>query len=656
MSEQTVELPVWWEKENKASGKGKVELVEMLNKLFEQAREAQRPYAAKWKKYDLFYRGHQWERALEKWRAQITVNVCFPTIENQLAVMADASIRSSVMPVEGGDYATAQASDGLLYYGFQKHEWPLEFVLGQKTALQYGGAAFKTGWDPDLGLDGDVSLTRVSPKCLIPDPMAKSIEECRYVFEAKILTLAEIRRMYGKAADKLKPDDGIYRMDEKETGITEIKESSDYDKPVLTPDEEMGAMNKTVKGIRDLLAKVLYIECWLRDESYVEEKVTDEDGKVVKDEDGKPEVVRKRIYPGGRHICFVGETILKDEKNPFWHQQFPYIVMPNYPDIENLWGISEIENLLSLQNEINHRRSQVADNATAHGNPVWVKDSQSGVKTGDLGNRPNLVITKRMGTEVRRESPPQIPQYIVDGHRQSIQDAEYVSGMHEVLQGQQPGSVRDFSAIRAVQEIAERRVRMKMEFQQAAIRKIGRQLIALYMQYYPSDRWARVLGKQNVENLIAARLQADPPLNVDEDDKPVKDELVFQLEEVFEMYDYQTQAETMTRNTRELYREQLKDLRQLIGPALDEALLKAYDIENWQEIIKEIKKPEPEQPPMMEPVPEQLPPEALMGGAGQPAPALPGPPAPPAGGEIPPDLLQALMMTGGNAPPGAPPL
>ncbi len=644
---QTVELPIWWEKENNSVKKGDESLGRMLHSLFEDAREAQRPDAARWKKADRFYRGKQWERQLEKWRAQITVNVCFPIVENQLAVMADSTMRASIKPVEGGDLATAMALDYLLQYVSQRYEWPLEFVMGQKTSLKYGSAVFKVGWDPDAGLEGDVSLTRISPKCFFPDPMAKSLKDARYVFEAKIMTIAEVKKLHGKAAEGLSADDGLKEMEESAQQITEIKEVSKVAYPSLTAEEENGVY--LGKGIQDLLRKVLYVECWIRDESYKKEK--GEGG----DEDKVP------VYPGGRHICFVGQKILKDEKNPFWHGEWPYAVLPNYPDDESFWGIGEIDNIVSIQQEINKRRSQVSDNATAHGNPVWLKDARSGVKASELSGRPDLVVTHRTGTKIERLNPPQIPQYVVDGHGQSIADAEYVSGMHEIMQGKQPGSVRDFSAMRTVQEIAERRPRTKLEFHQATLRRIGRIAAALFMQFYESDRWERILGQDFYRTLLEARVNTEPCLNVNEDDETVHDELSFQLEEVYEQYDYTAEAEPMTRNTRELKREQLKDLRNIIGPALDEVLLREYNIEDWETIVKkaeDMNAPKQEPPP----APEQLmlpeaPPEAPMPPP-QPPPAPPpdmgmggmgmgGGGAPP--GDIPPELLQ-MMMAGGQPP------
>ncbi len=660
MSEQTVDLPIWWEGENTAradNGKDK-DLISMLTELFEHAREAQKPYAAKWRKFDNFYRGKQWERQVEKWRAQITVNVCFPTIENQLAVMADSSMRASMMPVEGGDAYTARALDSLLQYSFSNREWPLEFTMGQKTSMKYGGMAFKISWDPDLGLSGDVGLTRLSPKTFIPDPMAKTLEEARYVFEAKILTLAEIKRLHPKKGGLVKPDAGLKMVDEREQDKHEIKEVETYNKPVLTQDEEYGAADAT-QGIRDMLSKALYVECWMKDESYKtvteeveeEETYTDEDGEVKLRTKKVKEKRRVRLYPGGRHICFSGNVILKDEKNPFWHLQWPYAILPNYPDDENFWGISEIENIISLQLEINKRRSQVSDNASAHGNSVWIKDTLSGIKTADLGPKPNLVVTTRTGGKCERVAPTAIPEYIVNADRTSIQDTEYVTGTHEILQGRQPGSVRDFSALRAVQEIAERRIVMKLTFHQAVIRRIGRLASALYMQYYDTERWKRILGKTNVENLIKQRLAEDPSLNVDEDMKPVADELAFGLDEVYEMYDYRPESEPMTRNTRQMNRDQLKELYTLMAgnPKLAELLLKAYNIDEADVIAQQIPGQEQAQvqqqaPPP--PGPQQLAlPEALPEMPPEQVPPLP----PPGAEQIPPELIQQMMAATGGA-------
>ena len=45
MSNLTVELPAWWEKENDSERKGTDSMGEMLHSLFEDAREHQRSHA-----------------------------------------------------------------------------------------------------------------------------------------------------------------------------------------------------------------------------------------------------------------------------------------------------------------------------------------------------------------------------------------------------------------------------------------------------------------------------------------------------------------------------------------------------------------------------------------------------------------------------------
>lgn len=202
-------LPEYWKKEDaqrdilRKPVKDEADFARMLGALFQNARDAQKVDAINWKKYSRWYRGKQWDRTFEAWRAQIVINACFTTIETQLPVLAEVDPRMTIMPVEGGDKATADGLDAILRYNSSKHQWGLVMIMAQKTALKLGTCILKVGWNPDKGLGGDVDITRILPYNFFPDPTANTLEECRYVFEAKIMTLAEIKRLHPKKAKQV---------------------------------------------------------------------------------------------------------------------------------------------------------------------------------------------------------------------------------------------------------------------------------------------------------------------------------------------------------------------------------------------------------------------------------------------------------------------
>lgn len=86
-------------------------------------------------------------------------------------------------------------------------------------------------------------------------------------------------------------------------------------------------------------------------------------------------------------------AILKIEKNPFWHNQKPYVVCPYVPKEFELPGMGAGQIGQSMQEEINDTRNQTMDNKTLILATMWLKSRASGIKNHELTVRPNGVIT-----------------------------------------------------------------------------------------------------------------------------------------------------------------------------------------------------------------------------------------------------------------------
>lgn len=87
------------------------------------------------------------------------------------------------------------------------------------------------------------------------------------------------------------------------------------------------------------------------------------------------------------------KAILKLERNPWYHQQKPYVACPYVPKEFELPGIGVAKISKSLQEEINDTRNQTLDNKTLILSTMWLKSRGSGIKDEDLVIRANGVIT-----------------------------------------------------------------------------------------------------------------------------------------------------------------------------------------------------------------------------------------------------------------------
>ena len=102
--------------------------------------------------------------------------------------------------------------------------------------------------------------------------------------------------------------------------------------------------------------------------------------------------------------------ILKLERNPFWHNQKPYVFCPYVPKEFEFAGIGACQIGESLQEEINDTRNQTMDNKTLILSCMWLRSKTSGIKNDSLRVRPNGVIDTMDMEGLLPLRPPMVTQ------------------------------------------------------------------------------------------------------------------------------------------------------------------------------------------------------------------------------------------------------
>ncbi len=415
-----------------------------------------RPLHSKWKEYDQIYRGQQWSGEVPEGKSTPVLNLIQSMIQSVLPRITDTYPEFLILPRRS---ASDKSLAEKLSAG-QEHLWYVNKMQQEKLAeaalyaLKYGTSIFKVTWNPDLwrGM-GDIIYNVVHPMNFFPDPRSYHIEDMDYCFTAVPKSLEYFSRRW---ADK---------------GHLVVADHDWYDTENLE-----GRNQSSQEQVATLK------EYWFRDE----------EGNMCV------------MYYAGHLVLDVIGGIYDDNNPVYRHNKFPFAKFVDYHGDKEFWGFGEIELADTLQRLINSFEAQIIDNTRLMANAQWlVEKSISGLTEEDawiFDNNPGQVIWTHTGGVKRIEGMP-IPAHIPQHQERLIFMMEQILGIHDVVQGRQPSGVRAASAIIALQEAANIRVRQKTKHLGAALQELVEQSNYLMLEFYDEPRQIRLAGQEEPTTL-----------------------------------------------------------------------------------------------------------------------------------------------------------
>jgi hypothetical protein len=184
---------------------------------------------------------------------------------------------------------------------------------------------------------------------------------------------------------------------------------------------------------------------------------------------------------------------LKDDKGArksFYRRgKYPFVLVNCYRKKGRLWGKSDTEQLIPIQDMINDMDDQIRMNARLVGNIQTVVGIASGINVKKWTNKPGLKIPAKDHTAFKEVQPAPMPAYIPQRREAGFRESEIVSGRSDVLEGRRSGSLRAASAILALQEAGSRRANhKKLMLQQSFIEIID--MVLDYVKEFMTEEQA----------------------------------------------------------------------------------------------------------------------------------------------------------------------
>jgi len=503
----------------------------------------------KWREFDQIYRGQQWLESVPEDKSTPVLNLVLAMIQAVLPRITDTYPEFLILPKRSaGDSQLAKK----LTAG-QEHLWYInkmqerEIAEASLYALKYGTCIFKTTWNPDMWDNmGDVAYHVVHPMNFYNDPRAYEIEDMDYCFTAVPKSMEYFVRRW--------QDKGHLVIPDSDWVDTESLEGRDIASPELSA---------TLK------------EYWFRDE----------EGNVC-----------VMYYAGDVVLGVIGGVY--DDGNPVYrHNRFPFSKYLDYSGDKEFWGFGEIEIAETLQRLINAFEAQIIDNTRLMGNAQWlVNKAMSGLSEEDawiFDNNPGQVIWTYGGGVERMAGVP-IPNHIPEHLERLVFMMEQLLGIHDVVQGRQPSGVRAASAIIALQEAANLRVRQKTKNLGAALREVVEQSNSLMLEFYDEPRQVRLAGEEVPTELdIRGSLNATllerglgaGVVQFDDEGLPAVGEAERMFDELkFPEFDVEVKIGPSVPYSQALLYEQSKEFF-AIGLIDRQAALEAVNFPNWESVV-----------------------------------------------------------------------
>ena len=451
-------------------------LCEWVYTKFKQSYVAKAPLMEQWKKYMKAYTGELYKNdSRPDYKSNQVSNLVFSTVEAIRPIMTDNNPKFIAVPNTPNGQEFSSDVQMALDYEWDREKMPTKLPAQLIPMLIYGTAVWFVQWDGRDGEYGNIKIKPVDPFNIFPDPLADDMDSCEYVIYATYQNANQIKQQFPDKADAIEGS---------RITMSELVNNRD--------DNDSSEENQ-----------VLILEMWCRDWTSMDEI------------DGE----KKLKYPKGRVITCLPDLgiILNDKKNPYKDGRFPFVLMKNYDVPFKFWGTGEVEQILSPQIYVNELTNQIIDNAKNTANMQWIIDKNSGIGQGKLTNRPGLVIRKNPGSEVRRDSPPAMPSYVREQIEILKADIQDISGVLDSLKGEKQTGVVAASAILALQEASQSRIRLKIKIMESNLTELANMVYSRMQQFWKLDRWVRVTdieGNPRFQQIGQEILQNDFELRV----------------------------------------------------------------------------------------------------------------------------------------------
>jgi hypothetical protein len=325
---------------------------------------------------------------------------------------------------------------------------------------------------------GDVGLDVMTPMTMTVPMASKGLHEAPWVMETGMYPTTYIREMFPKYADYIPEDGSVVTADMYIHRITNIIGSG---------------MSGAVRSMDPSVMKGYTIV-------HQYERAPDKD------------------FPDGLQVIESMGIPLRIGPLPlgtrFSYNHFGYYRVPG-----RFWCRGMVEDLVPIQDQINKLEQFLQTNDNFNSMPTWIVPKGADIPKGVLNNRPGNVVEYTYPFEPRRISGESMSPDIVQRRQLYMEDAEQISGVRDVLQGDAPPGVTAGVALNRLGEDAEGMFSPIEKRWQYGLEQVGTSILEMVQKYYTIPRYFSITGDDGgideVHDFIGAQLKGNTQVKIE---------------------------------------------------------------------------------------------------------------------------------------------
>ncbi len=369
------------------------------------------------------------------WQHREVFNHIAPVMETRSSKLLRTRPSVKILPISQKSGSSALKAEKLVNAVFEKND--MRRIISEATAWSEvtGTAFYKVVWNAEDSGNAEISVC--PPFEIYPDSLQRNdVEECRSIIHARVLPVAEIKRIWN---EEVKPEK-------------------------LQAFSLSSAVKKSEENLEDSATVI---------EKY--EKPTGE-------------------YPFGRLIIVAGDKLLYLGPLPYKKGKkffFPFVRQVSLPMAGSFFGTSVIERLIPLQrayNDVKNKKHELLSRLA--GGILAVEDGSVNVdELEEEGLYPGKILVYRQGSTVPSfMTTDKLPSDFISEEERILKEFSVISGVSDFMRNSSPVRVTSGTALNLLLEQDDSRISVSSDSINGATREIAGKIISLYAQFAPKDK------------------------------------------------------------------------------------------------------------------------------------------------------------------------